>query len=64
MKKDFSMLFMTFDEAIKYMVDYIDRNGGTLASHCLVNDLVFLGKTQEHVGGTRVVRSDIIELDT
>jgi hypothetical protein len=59
MKKDFSMLFMTFQDAVKYTVDYVERNGGTLASHCLVNDLVFLGKTQDHVGGQRIIHKNI-----
>jgi len=46
---DFKMLFMTFEEAMEFMCEFIEEHGGTLSSHCLVNDLGFLGRTQEHV---------------
>jgi hypothetical protein len=59
MKTDFKMLFMKFHEAITFMNDFVEQNGGTLASHCLINDLAFLAKTQEHVGGKVIIRKNI-----
>ena len=59
MKTDFKMLFMKYNDAIVFMNDFVEQNGGTLASHCLDNDLGFLAKTQEHVGGKQLVRKNI-----
>jgi hypothetical protein len=60
MKTDFKLLFMKYNDAIEYTIDFVERNGGTLASHCLDNDLGFLAKTQEHVGGKQLVRKNIV----
>jgi len=59
LKTDFMMLFMTFVEAVDYLIHFTDFYGGILVSHCLHNDLGFLGVTQDHVGGKRIVKKTI-----
>ena len=59
MKTDFKMLFMKYNEGITFINDFVEQNGGTLASHCIINDLAFLAKTQEHVGGKQLVKKNI-----
>jgi len=63
MNTDFKMLFMPFDDAIRYTVDYVFHHGGTLASHCIINDLAFLAKTQERVNSKNPMVSRNIVAD-
>jgi DNA polymerase III epsilon subunit-like protein len=56
---DFSMLFMSFPEAVTFMIDFIDDHGGVFATHNLHGDLEFLKCSQEHFGGKRVVKQCI-----
>lgn len=60
MKSDFTMLFLTFENAINYMVGYVECHGGTLASHCILSDLGFLAKTQDAVAGPRMISKSIV----
>lgn len=50
-----------FADAFKFMVTFINDNGGVLISHNLVDDLGFLVSTQEMVGGKRVIKRKLRE---
>jgi len=53
------MLFMTFAEMIKFRINYIENNGGICVAHCIQRDFGFLVKTQDYVGGKRVVKKTL-----
>jgi hypothetical protein len=48
-KKD--ILFMTYEEMIKFMIQFVHKNGKKLITHNMFGDLESLTKTQEFVGG-------------
>ena len=53
------MLFMKFAEMIKFRINYIENNGGICVAHCIQKDFGFLVKTQDYVGGPRVVKKTL-----
>jgi DNA polymerase III epsilon subunit-like protein len=50
-----------FADAFKFLVKFINENGGVLITHNLLSDLEFLVSTQELVGGTRVIKRKLRE---
>ena len=58
---DLNLKYLDFHNAISFMVNFIEKNGGTIISHNLLDDLKFLVNTQEFIGGKRIIKKKLKE---
>ena len=58
---DLHIKYMNFYEAIEYMIYFIATHGGILINHNMLADLDFLSKTQDLVGGKRIIKKKLKE---
>lgn len=58
---DLNIKYLDFFEAVKYMIFFILTHGGILINHNMLADLDFLSKTQDLVGGKRIIKKKLKE---
>ena len=58
---DLNIKYLNFFDAIEYMIYFIQTHGNILINHNMLCDLEFLAKTQELVGGKRIIKKKLKE---
>jgi hypothetical protein len=58
---DLNIKYLNFIQSIEYMIDFVESHGGIIISHNLLGDLGFLTKTQDFVGGKRIIKKKLKE---
>lgn len=53
--------YLNFYEAVVFMIDFVEEHGGTIVSHNFLSDIGFLVKTQDFIGGKRIIKKRLKE---